>query len=68
MAKLETMALAAMMVLRFDLEPVDGMLLVPVQKQESMATNVFPPKRDVKVRMMPRRDAAEGVQWKFSMD
>lgn len=66
-ATLETMALAAMMVLRFDLESVDGPLLIPPQKQESMATNVFPPKRDVKVRML-RRDAAEDVQWKFSMD
>lgn len=66
-ATLETMALAAMMVLRFDLEPVEGNLSIPAPKQESMATNVFPPAKDVRVRVL-RREAGEDVIWKFSMD
>ncbi|KAL9009757.1 MAG: hypothetical protein Q9173_005243 [Seirophora scorigena] len=66
-ATLETMALAAMMVLRFDLEPSDGSLSIPAQKQESLATNVFPPGKDVRVRVL-KRDARVRLQWKFSMD
>lgn len=66
-ATLETMALAAMMVLRFDLKPVNGPLVIPASKQESLATNVFPPERDVKIRLLGR-DVADGVQWRFSMD
>ncbi|KAL9017256.1 MAG: hypothetical protein Q9185_005421 [Variospora sp. 1 TL-2023] len=66
-ATLETMALAAIMVLRFDLEPVDGSLSIPAPKQESMATNVFPPAKDVRVRVL-RREPGEDVTWKFSMD
>lgn len=54
---LETMALAACMLSRFDLIPVDGQWNVPRQKQESLATNVFPPEKDIRVKIATR----EGV-------
>ena len=48
---LETMALVAVMVARFEMNPVEGGWCVPGQKQESLATNVFPPGEDVRVRV-----------------
>ncbi|KAL8721478.1 MAG: hypothetical protein Q9225_001857 [Loekoesia sp. 1 TL-2023] len=62
-----TMAVAAYMILQFDLEPVDGAWALPRPKQESLATNVFPPERDIQVRIV-RRKGCEGVGWCFSMD
>ena len=52
---LETMALAAVMVARWEIRPVEGGWRVPRQKQESLATNVFPPERDVRVRVTLRK-------------
>ena len=52
---LETMALAACMLSRFDLIPVNGHWNVPRQKQESLATNVFPPEKDIRVRIVTRQ-------------
>ncbi|KAI4247460.1 MAG: hypothetical protein L6R40_001408 [Gallowayella cf. fulva] len=63
---LEVLALAACMVLRFDIVPVEGDWQIPVQKQESMATNVFPPKSDIKVKITRRQEDQE-VNWKFKM-
>ena len=51
---LETMALAACMVSRFDLSPVTGQWTIPRQKQESLATNVFPPAKDIRVKVTLR--------------
>ena len=51
---LETMALAACMLSDFDLIPVDGQWSIPRQKQESLATNVFPPEKDIRVKIMKR--------------
>ena len=51
---LETMALAACMVSRFDLSLVKGQWTIPRQKQESLATNVFPPAKDIRVRVTLR--------------
>ena len=51
---LETMALVACMVSRFDLSPVKGQWTIPRQKQESLATNVFPPAKDIKVKVRLR--------------
>ena len=51
---LETMALAACMLSRFDLIPVNGRWSIPHQKQESLATNVFPPEKDIKVKIAIR--------------
>lgn len=51
---LETMALAACMVSSFDLSPVKGQWTIPRQKQESLATNVFPPAEDIRVKVTLR--------------
>lgn len=64
---LEIMALTAWMVLRYDLEPVDNKWRIPEQKQESLATNVFPPAKDIKVKITRRR-GCENVDWEFVMD
>ena len=67
-AILETMAAAALMVLRFDISPADGGLWrIPEPKQDSLATNVFPPEKDVRVKVESRADTL-GVKWKFVMD
>lgn len=64
---LETLALTACMVLRYDLTSADGgQLRVPAQKQESLATNVFPPERDVSVRVTERQHC-KNVTWTFMM-
>ncbi|KAL8808469.1 MAG: hypothetical protein Q9182_000019 [Xanthomendoza sp. 2 TL-2023] len=63
---LEVLALAACMVLRFDLTPTGGGWQIPEQKQESMATNVFPPGADVKAKIT-KRQGYENVQWTFKM-
>ena len=64
---LEAMALAACMILRFDITPTDRQWIIPRQKQESLATNVFPPEHDVKVKIRKRK-GFEGVKWNFVMD
>ena len=53
---LETMALAACMVSRFDLSPVKGQWTIPRQQQESLATNVFPPAKDIRVKVTLREN------------
>lgn len=64
---LETLALTACIVLRFDIEPVSGGgWTIPEQKQESLATNVFPPAHDIKVRVKTRR-GCEGMGWNVAM-
>lgn len=69
---LEAMALVAVFVLRFDVVPVDrygtnrGTWRIPEQKQESMATNVFPLEEDVRVEIR-EREGSEGVEWGFEM-
>ena len=63
----ETMALAAYMVLRFSMEPAVGAVWeIPEPKQGSLATNVFPPGHDIRVRL-GRREGYENVRWEFSM-
>ena len=63
---LETLALTAYMVLRYDVIPLSGKWTVPAQKQESLATNVFPPEHDFRVKIT-RRPGFEDVNWDFSM-
>ena len=63
---LEAMALAACLALRFDVVPAEGKWEIPRQKQESMATNVFPPAEDIKVRIR-KRQGYEDVNWDFVM-
>lgn len=62
----ETMALVAFMVLRFDVRPLDGQWSIPRQKQESLATNIFPPEKDIRVKVT-KRQGFENVNWKFAM-
>ena len=63
---LEAMALAACLLLRFDIVPVEGKWKIPRQKQESMATNVFPPEEDIRVKLR-KRQGYENVKWDFVM-
>ena len=52
---LEALALTAYLILNFDIEPRNCAWSIPGQKQESLATNVFPPDKDVEVRIARRR-------------
>ena len=63
---LEVMALTALMVLRFDITPTHGDWQIPRQRQESLATNVFPPESDISVRIK-RRQGLEDIAWHFAM-
>ena len=51
---LQAMALAACLVGRWEMRPVEGEWAVPRQRQESLATNVFPPAKDIKVKITLR--------------
>ncbi|KAL9599926.1 MAG: hypothetical protein Q9219_003488 [cf. Caloplaca sp. 3 TL-2023] len=67
LATAETMALAAYMVLQFSMEPADGEpWRIPRSRQESLATNVFPPEHDIRVRL-GKREGLEDVRLEFSM-
>ena len=61
---LEVLALTAYLVLIFDIEPWNCAWSIPRQKQESLATNVFPPDKDVEVRI-DRRSGYEDVTLDF---
>lgn len=63
---LQILALAACMILRFDIVPSHGEWNIPEPKQESLATNVFPPKKDLKVRVT-QRQGFEDIEWDFIM-
>lgn len=65
---LEMLAVTAAMVMRFDLVPSGDRqeLRVPEQKQNNLATNVFPPERDVRVRFS-EREGWRAVKWEFVM-
>ena len=63
---LEVMALTALMVLRFDIIPSGDIWHIPAQKQESLATNVFPPERDIRVKFK-LREGFDDIDWHFAM-
>lgn len=63
---LEAMALTALFVLRIDVAPVARDWHIPAQKQESMATNVFPPEEDIQVKIQERQGHG-GEKWSFLM-
>lgn len=65
-ASTEIMCVAAMLVLRFDLVPVKGRWVVPPPYQVSMATTMFPPKKDIPVRVARRPELGEGA-WEFAI-
>ena len=64
---LEVMALTALMVLRFDIEPANGAWRIPAQRQESLATNVWPPAQDLSVKVKVREGFSD-VDWQFTMN
>lgn len=64
---LETMALTAYLVLQYDLIPSEGGWFIPPQRQESLATNVFPPSKDIKVKISRRR-GFEDIELDFHVD
>lgn len=49
------MALAASMLSSFDLILIHGERTMPRQKQESLAINVFPPEKDITVKVAIRK-------------
>ncbi|MCJ1473077.1 hypothetical protein MMC13_001727 [Lambiella insularis] len=59
---MEILTLTAWIVLRFDIAPSSGVWSIPAQKQESLATNVFPPEKDIKVKITERR-GFEDTEW-----
>lgn len=67
-ATMEMMALVAMLVLRFEVEGAgEGALVVPGSTQKILATNIFPPDKDKRVRVRRRR-GLEDIPWGFAMD
>lgn len=65
-ASTEIMSLAAMLVLRFDMVPLEVQWVLPTPHQVSMATAVFPPKKDMTVRVVRRKEVGDGP-WEFSI-
>ena len=65
-AAVEILALTAMLVHQYDIKPVSGEWKLPTAVQPSLAVNVFPPKEDVRVWMVPR-EGLEDVEWVFGV-
>ena len=67
-ASTEILSLTAMLIMKYDIEPISGSWNdVPQPKQKSLATAVFNPERDFKVKIS-RRKEAEDITWAFSMN
>ncbi|KAI4248216.1 MAG: hypothetical protein L6R42_009372 [Xanthoria sp. 1 TBL-2021] len=68
-ATAELCAATAMMVMRFDLEPVDngGVWVIPRYEYGRVASAVPPPDSDVKVRIKTRKGMEE-VSWRFGFE
>ena len=66
-ASAEILALTAMIVYKYDLVPTSGRWTVPSPYQTSLATNIFPPKTDIEVRVS-MRSGLEETQWIFPTD
>ncbi|PYI02046.1 cytochrome P450 [Aspergillus sclerotiicarbonarius CBS 121057] len=65
-ASSEIMALAAMMLLRFDMTPVDGVWQAPKINPQAIASSMRPPKGGLEVKVSPRKEY-EGVEWDFEI-
>lgn len=63
-ASAEILALTAMIVYKYDLTPASGNWTPPEPHPTSLATNVFPPKTDIEVRVRIRQEFAE-TRWEF---
>ncbi|KAI4273763.1 MAG: hypothetical protein L6R38_006256 [Xanthoria sp. 2 TBL-2021] len=68
-ATAELCAATAMMVMRFDLEPVNngGVWVIPRYKYGRVASAVPPPDSDVKVKIKTRK-GMEDVRWRFGFE
>ncbi|CAO1603593.1 hypothetical protein XANCAGTX0491_007175 [Xanthoria calcicola] len=68
-ATAELCAATAMMVMRFDIEPVDngGVWVIPRYQYGRVASAVPPPDRDVKVKINTRK-GMENVRWRFGFE
>lgn len=65
-ATLGVLALMACIILRFDIVPSHSEWSIPEPQQESLSTNVFPPKKDLKVRFI-QRQGFEDIGWDYIM-
>lgn len=63
-ASAEILALTAMVVYKYDLTPVSDKWILPKPHQTSLATNVYPPKTDIEVRVSARLEFEE-TRWEF---
>ena len=65
--RLEILMLTASLVLRYDIDPADGSpWRIPKQRAASLATSVFPPEKDVKVKVTERKGYS-GVKWRLDV-
>lgn len=64
-ASAEILGVAAMMIYKHELSPACGQWRLPIPYPTSLATNVFPPKTDVEVRIRTR-PGMEDTHWRFS--
>ena len=64
-ASAEILAAAAMMIYKYELTPACGEWRLPNPYPTSLATNIFPPKTDIEVRVR-KRPGVEDTKWKFS--
>ncbi|PVH98078.1 cytochrome P450 [Periconia macrospinosa] len=62
-ASTEIIAFAALMVLRFDIQPKSSTWVRPTTKRAGMQATVPPPDDDIDVIITPRKDALAGKQW-----
>ena len=60
------LSINAMMILRYNISPTNGDWDIPKPKQRSLATAVFEPQTDIKVKIAPR-DGSEYTRWTVTM-
>ncbi|KAL9609260.1 MAG: hypothetical protein Q9167_005961 [Letrouitia subvulpina] len=66
-ATAELCATVAMFVMRFDLQPTEGVWKVPKWKHGKVASAIPPPAEDVKVKITTRR-GMESMNWKYGFE
>ena len=64
-ASAEILALAAVILFQYDIEPAAGKWTPPVPCQKNLAVNVFTPRSDVLVSISPR-PGFEDIKWTFN--
>ena len=63
-AAIEILAVSALLVMRFDIAPVDGKWKAPTTRKSSMTTGVLKPDWDIKIEVV-ERDEFRGDKWFF---